>query len=207
MWINIYGLLHGRERPRPPAGMRMKPSLRVSLIVLIALFGIAAGYFFSGRVQQGGGEVVPQSADARGSAPRPAFSLPDVDGKAHRIGEWDGKVVLVNFWATWCPPCRREIPAFVRLQEKYGKQGFTVVGVALDTAQNVRDFVDPMGVNYPVLVGEDKGIDIAKEYGNRLGVLPYSVLLNPQGQIVFIQRGELTYEKAEEAIKPLLSHG
>ena len=122
--------------------------------------------------------------------------LPDLDGQLRRISEWDGKVLVVNFWATWCPPCRREIPAFIELQETYGPRGVQFVGVAVDTPNNVSDFVDPMGINYPTLVGESDAIAIAKQYGNRLGVLPYTV--------VYVHRNELSYADAEAVIQPLL---
>ena len=78
---------------------------------------------------------------------RADFSLPDLDNKQRAIKEWDNKVILLNFWATWCPPCRREIPAFIELQEKFGPQGFQVIGVAIDEKEAVQDYSDGMGVN------------------------------------------------------------
>ena len=136
--------------------------------------------------------------------PRPDFSLVDLQGKKHDIKEWDGKVLVINFWATWCPPCRKEMPAFVSLQEKYGARGLQFVGVAVDTPQNVTDFADTYGVNYPMLVGELKAIDIGKLYGNRFGALPYTVIIDRSGKIVFVQRGGLTKEIAEKTLLPLL---
>ncbi len=134
----------------------------------------------------------------------PPFELSDMDGQAHALADYRGKVVMINFWATWCPPCRREIPAFIRLQETYQDQGFTIIGIAIDTKQNAIDFVDPMGINYPILIGETQGIDLAMAYGNRLGVLPYTVIVDRNGKIVYTHRNELTFEEAEKIIKPLL---
>lgn len=133
-----------------------------------------------------------------------AFSLPDLEGNTHTLSQWEGQVVMVNFWAPWCPPCRKEVPAFIELQEKYADQGFTIVGITLDTRDNAQTFADTMGINYPVLIAEEEGIEIAARYGNKVGALPYTALLDRQGNIVFTHRNELSYDEAEKAIQPLL---
>ncbi len=135
---------------------------------------------------------------------RPDFSMVDTEDQRRSMSEWDGKVVLVNFWATWCPPCRREIPAFIKLQEDYRDKGLAIVGIALDTQQAAVDFVDPMGINYPILVGETEGIELTQDYGNELGVLPYSVIVDKKGIIQKTFRHEVSYEEAEALIKPYL---
>lgn len=135
---------------------------------------------------------------------RPDFSLQDTSDKLHDIKEWNGKVILLNFWATWCPPCRREIPAFISMYDKYHDKGFTIVGVALDTKQNAIDFLDPMGINYPILVGEQNGIALTQEYGNNLGVLPYTVIIDRKGVIRHTVAHELSLQQAEQLITPLL---
>jgi len=173
-------------------------------MVILAAGGMAAGYYLNQFTQ----DSQPESASASDAGPvgkaRPEFALPNLDGEPQSIGKWDGDVVMINFWATWCPPCRREIPAFIELQEKYGDRGFTIVGVAIDTEQNVRDFLDPMGINYPVVIGEEQAIAVAKEYGNRMGVLPYTVIVDRQGRIAYSHRSELHFEQAAEMIEPLL---
>ena len=135
---------------------------------------------------------------------RPGFSLPDQEGVTHQLSEWDGKVMVINFWATWCPPCRKETPAFVELQDQYGEQGLQFIGVAIDEKDNVENFADTYGVNYPMLLGDLEAINISKSYGNRFGTLPYTVIVDRQGKISFIQRGELLKTTAEEKIKALL---
>ncbi|MDH5259496.1 MAG: TlpA family protein disulfide reductase, partial [Gammaproteobacteria bacterium] len=102
------------------------------------------------------------------------------------------------------PPCRKEIPAFIELQEKYKDKGFKIVGIALDEKEAVINFTDPMGVNYPILMAEQEGILLSKAYGNRLGVLPYTVIVDRKGNIVHRQRTELTFKQVEAMIKPLL---
>ncbi|MGM0413502.1 MAG: TlpA family protein disulfide reductase [Pseudomonadota bacterium] len=175
--------------------MSRRPALLVTLVALLALAG--GGYYLVAKT--GNEEAAPAADDQR-----PAFALPDLDGEERRIAEWDGEVVLLNFWASWCPPCRREIPAFIDVQEEYGDQGLQIVGVAIDDRQAVVDFIEPMGVNYPILLGGEEGIGIAEDYGNRMGVLPYTVLIDRDGHIVERWREELSHDDVAEAIEPLL---
>ncbi|OGT81228.1 MAG: hypothetical protein A3H91_03990 [Gammaproteobacteria bacterium RIFCSPLOWO2_02_FULL_61_13] len=137
-------------------------------------------------------------------AERPDFTLPDLEGVMHNVGEWDGKVLAINFWATWCPPCRKEIPEFVALQSKYADRGLQFVGVALEQPDPVRRFAAEHQVNYPVLVGEMEVIQVAESYGNLAGVLPYTVLVGRDGKIAFVHAGPLSTQQAEEALSPLL---
>lgn len=134
----------------------------------------------------------------------PDFTLPDLDGVNHSIREWDGKVVVLNFWATWCPPCRKETPMFVELQEELGAQGLQFIGIAIDNKEKVTDFVDTFGVNYPMLIGGDNAIKVSKAYGNRYGALPYTVVINRAGVVTHVQRGEFTRELVNQKIRPLL---
>jgi len=144
------------------------------------------------------------NAPASIGSQRPEFSMPDIDGVTRKLSEWNGKVLVINFWATWCPPCRKETPAFVALQDQYGAQGLQFIGVAIDEKDNVEDFADTYGVNYPMLLGDLDAINTSKAYGNRFGTLPYTVIVDRQGKINFIQRGELLKTTAEEKIKALL---
>ena len=182
----------------------MKWPAQLAIILVLVTGGIAAGYYLG----QTGGQAPGQPANSRTNgaqqAYRPDFSLPDLEGTQHSIDEWNGQVIMLNFWATWCPPCRREMPAFIRLYDKYKESGFVILGIAIDDAQSVRDFVDPMGVDYPVLLGEEAGIDIATAYGNRLGALPFTVIIDREGHIIHTRPRELRFEEAEALIKPLL---
>lgn len=148
----------------------------------------------------------PPEVEARAmqSQKRPAFTLPDIDGNMRSVSEWDGQVLVVNFWATWCPPCRREMPEFVDMQEKYGAKGLQFVGIALDEADKVRDFLDTQGVEYPNLLGNEKAVEVTKAYGNRFGSLPYTAIIDRSGHIVFTKRGELERDLVESVILPLL---
>lgn len=134
---------------------------------------------------------------------RPEFAMKDLDGKLRNIKEWDGKVILVNFWATWCPPCLKEMPYFVELQETYGEQGLQIIGIAIDDEEDARTFADDMGINYPIMAGELDTIDLSRRYGNRIGGLPYSVFINRKGEITDTITGELDKIKAEKILKKL----
>ena len=145
-----------------------------------------------------------KAADAMVQKQSPEFTLPDIDGVPHNIREWQGDVIVLNFWATWCPPCRKETPLFVDLQEEWGSQGLQFVGVAIDEINKVKEFMDTYGVNYPMLIGVDDAIEISKAYGNRFGALPYTVIIDRNGNIAHVQRGELERDVAEKTIKTLL---
>lgn len=128
----------------------------------------------------------------------------DLNGTMQPLSQWRGKILVVNFWATWCPPCREEIPEFIRLQDKYGQQGLLFIGIAIDQKDKVQAYADEMGINYPILLGELEAIDLAKRAGNRLGGLPYTVIIDRHGKIAASEIGGLTQAKLDTLIKPLL---
>ncbi|MEK7990151.1 MAG: TlpA disulfide reductase family protein [Thiotrichaceae bacterium] len=132
----------------------------------------------------------------------PSFSLPDLDGVERHSSEWTGKILIVNFWASWCPPCIREIPGFVRLQEKYAEQ-VQFVGIALDQKAPVEAFVKRTKMNYPVLISERKGVTLSKEFGNKRGGLPFTAVINLNGVIVNRHLGELSETRLEALIQQL----
>ncbi|ADE16581.1 Redoxin domain protein [Nitrosococcus halophilus Nc 4] len=135
---------------------------------------------------------------------RPVFQLPDVNGVEHDIREWDGKVLVINFWATWCPPCLKEIPEFIELQKSLGGKGLQFIGVAIDTPDKVKAFIEKHGINYPILVSQEKGTLVTTDYGNDLGVLPYTAFINRAGQITYTHAGALDKETTKNFILPLL---
>ena len=132
------------------------------------------------------------------------FSLLDGDGQQRQISEWQGKILVLNFWATWCAPCRAEIPAFVELQQQYKNDGLQFIGIALQEAEEIRDFLQEFNVNYPSLVGSGDVIKVAKQLGNDIGALPYTVFIDRNGTISFTHRGPLLKSDAEKVILSLL---
>jgi thiol-disulfide isomerase/thioredoxin len=173
------------------------------LILLVAVVAAGAG-FLAARYWGGPHEAAPEQAATPEPESMVAFELPDLDGKTHNILEWHGKVVVLNFWATWCPPCREEIPMFIELQQQYGSQGLQFIGVAIDQADAVRDYRDSMLIDYPILLGEREALGIMTQYGNRAGVLPYSVVIDRSGRIRETRPGAYTRAELEPVLKPLL---
>src|SRR6476661_1853241 len=115
--------------------------------------------------------------------------LPDLDDRLQTVGDWRGKVVVVNFWATWCAPCREEIPLFVKLQKQYGDRGLQFVGIAVDELAKVKPFAAELGMNFPVLVGGAELIELTRKLGNRAGVLPFTVVVSRAGKVVSTEVG------------------
>lgn len=132
------------------------------------------------------------------------FSFPDASDKMQAINQWRGKILVINFWATWCPPCLKEIPEFVKMQAEYQDQGLQFVGVAVDDKQAVVDYLQRIAVNYPILVAGEGGVGLSQQLGNIIGAVPFTVVVDQKGQIIFRQPGELSTDKLLEVIKPLL---
>lgn len=175
---------------------------KLLLVAAAAAAAFAAAYF---AVPQQPKQVASPAATQEISA-EPVFSASfrDLDDKLQPLQQWRGKVVVLNFWAPWCPPCREEIPDFVKLQDKYGARGLVFIGVALDEKIKVQAFVDEMGVNYPILLGEMEAVDLARKIGNRLGGLPFTVVIDRSGRIVASEVGGLTLARMEKIVSPLL---
>lgn len=172
-----------------------------TIVVLVALAALAAGiYFGNERYRAPAREAVEKRSDGGIFA----ASFPDMQGRPQAFEQWRGKVVVLNFWATWCPPCRTEIPDFIKVQEKFAARGLVIVGLAIDDKDKVAAFADEVGINYPVLIGDTRAMDLAKSAGNRLGGLPYTVILDRSGRIVGTEIGGLTGAKLEQLISPLL---
>lgn len=132
------------------------------------------------------------------------FSLPDLSGKQRNIKEWQGKVLVINFWATWCPPCLKEMPEFEALHTEYEKKGLQFIGIALDDAEPVKEFIASKKITYPILLGEDQGTKLAHDLGNIINTVPFTIIVNKQGLVVKSQMGELSRKQLLEIITPLL---
>jgi thiol-disulfide isomerase/thioredoxin len=113
-----------------------------------------------------------------------ALPFDDADGAPRRLADWKGLVLVVNFWATWCPPCVAEMPDLQRIQAEYAGRGAALVGVGIDSAIRIREFRDRHAIGFPLLVAGMGGSDLGRALGNRAGVLPYTVLLSRGGAIV-----------------------
>lgn len=121
----------------------------------------------------------------------PAQTLHGLDGKTHYLREWTNKPVLLNFWATWCTPCRKEMPDLARWQTEFSDQNLQIVGIAIDDAESVKQFLQTVPVNYPILLAPDTGTQLSFNLGNQMGVLPFSVFVNPDGTVTTTHIGVL----------------
>lgn len=130
--------------------------------------------------------------------------LPDPKGVSRSIGEWQDKVRVVNFWATWCAPCREEIPALMRVRSRHAPH-LEVIGIAVDTAANVQPFAVELAISYPLVIGGLEVIDLSRRLGNGAGALPYTLVLDRRGKLVFAHLGGMTEAALEETVRPLLA--
>jgi len=185
----------------------MKRGTLITTVIIVTCFfaGIfLAEYIRSNKqVENSPPALQTRSEDLIGK-PSPDFSLMDLSGQLRNVSEWQGKVLVINFWATWCPPCLEEIPHFIELQDKYGDQGLQFLGIALEGVNEVISFADKIGINYPLLVGEQEVIKLAGKFGNQVGGLPYTVVLDRSGNINFIKQGPISSLEAEQVITSLL---
>ncbi|MCW8855442.1 MAG: TlpA family protein disulfide reductase [Gammaproteobacteria bacterium] len=179
--------------------------LVISIMILAGVAGFSLQRAFIDDKNQNLTPELPESTASIVGQQRPDFGLKDIEGQMRKISEWDGKVLLVNFWATWCPPCKKEIPAFMELQNEYGDQGFQVIGIAIDEEEAVKDYADTMGINYPVMAAELAAMEVSRWYGNRLNALPYSAFVGRDGIVSLTKPGELTRQQVEDIIKPMLA--
>ncbi len=179
------------------------------LVVAAGLIGLGAGLLVNAWFQQAPeppeqtSAAPDPAADVTGE-PRPPFSLPGPNGEPRSIAAFDGQVVLINFWATWCAPCLEEVPALVETQAALGDRGLQVVGVAFDDAEPVRAFADEHDINYPLMVGGRDAFAVGSDYGNARGVLPYTVVIDRAGVIRETHLGALTRPQIEELVRPFL---
>jgi len=127
----------------------------------------------------------------------PQFTLADRDGQPRSLQDWPGKALVVNFWATWCAPCRREIPLLQQLQRDHGDEGFQVIGIAVDFRDKVLAYAADMKIDYPLLIGEQDALDAAAAFGVPTVGFPFTVFSDRQGRVITTHFGELTAPEAD----------
>ena len=134
------------------------------------------------------------------------FKLEGLDGEKHTLDEWKGKVIVLNFWASWCAPCQYEIKDLVKLQSEYGEKGLQVIGIGIDEARKLANVKRTLEINYPVLVADPtRSTRLLSRWGNDRQIVPYTVVIDRDGTIRYIHRGQLTPDVFGEFVIPLLT--
>lgn len=173
----------------------MAGSLRTFLLaVVIGAAALAAGYGAALWWRP-----TPPAPDTTQTAPAD-FALPDLTGRERRLSEWRGRPIVINFWATWCAPCREEIPLLTQARARHAAKGLEVIGVALDKPDAAAEFAAKLGVSYPVLIANADTLDLMNRYGNPIGSLPYTVILDRAGNVVHRKLGAYRPAELEQAL-------
>ncbi|MBA4143353.1 MAG: TlpA family protein disulfide reductase [Nitrosospira sp.] len=171
----------------------------------IAILAVTAGFLLRSQLMSSNVQFdLPEDTAKRGAETILAASLPDLDDKPQPISQWRGKVLVVNFWASWCAPCRDEIPEFIELHGKFSERGLVILGIAVDQKEKAAAFSKEIGINYPILVGDMKAMALADAAGNHQGALPFTVVIDRTGKITGTKLGRLSKSKLEAMFKPLL---
>ncbi len=180
--------------------------------VALALLAATAGYVMHqyssrARLAQAQALASPPVSAAPAATPSAVFnwSFADVDGKSQPLSRWKGGLVVLNFWATWCPPCLKEIPAFVDLQNRLGSHGVQFVGIALDQVEAVKPFLTAHAINYPVLLGDQDVARFMTTLGNEIGALPFTVVVGRDGRVLMLHQGEWLADDASKALEGYLA--
>ena len=186
----------------------MRTTVLLGLVVAAACGGVVAylaherrlgDWGQAGQASQGDPSAIagPMAEPSRLVDTLPSFRLLDRDGQSRSLQDWPGQALIVNFWATWCAPCRREIPLLKQLQEDHAGEGFQVIGIAVDFRDKVLAYAEEMQIDYPLLIGEQEALDAAAAFGVTTVGLPFTVFSDRQGRIVTAHLGELTAAQAD----------
>lgn len=182
----------------------MSLTKQIILYSFVAIVALGAGSFIRSLITDSYQTELTGEESLQGAQAVLTTQLPDLDGNEQTVSQWLGKVIVVNFWATWCTPCREEIPEFIEAQKKYGDQGLQFVGIAIDQLDRVQMFSKEFGINYPVLVGNMNTWSLLEAAGNRHSALPYTVVINRSGELVENYLGRVNLKKLEKLVIPLL---
>ncbi len=165
------------------------------IITLISLLALLAGVFSSHWISKTGLASDP--------AIKAFFANPwqTADGKSVKTEAWQGKVLVVNFWASWCPPCVEEMPTLDLLQKDFLQQNVLFVGIGIDSPSNIREFLKNTPVSYPIVIGGLEGSALSKQMGNTSGALPYTLIINSKGKAVYSKLGKISEDELRKAIK------
>jgi len=172
-------------------------AVRPVLVAVVAVLALAGGYLAHMWL------TTPEPPTADPASVLLGTTLEDMRGEPQPISRWRGQILVVNFWATWCPPCVKEIPELIRVQQRLGPEGVQVIGIAIDDRTRVLGFAAQFGINYPVLIAAKEGITLARDAGNRLGALPFTVIIDREGRTAKVELGVLDEAKLTAIVRQI----
>ncbi|KAF3981803.1 MAG: TlpA family protein disulfide reductase [Methylococcales symbiont of Hymedesmia sp. n. MRB-2018] len=180
------------------------------LIIFAAIISVSVGIFAQQHLSVD--ETIDPSlqantAQAKSSTDKlPEFSIADINGEQQSIAQWDNKIRIINFWATWCPPCLKEIPEFIKIQNAFSDKNVQFIGIAMEEAESVKQYLAVNPVNYPMLIAGDGNVSLSRQLGNIFDAVPFTLIVNQLGTIIYRQPGEISSEKIRQLINPLLQN-
>ena len=188
----------------------MQKIIPVIIALVLVLTGAVVYYMQQQQVEESMPVAIETAPPLAEEGPiQVAFELNGLDGAMHEFSEWDGKHRIVNFWATWCAPCRREIPLLKSFQEEHSADDFQVIGIAVEFLEPVIAYAEDAQFNYPILVGEQDAMAVAESSGISFIGLPFTMIVSRDGTLIGAHMGELHQEQLDDIVKVLgqLDHG
>lgn len=185
----------------------LKNNIKKTIIILVGLvflisLGMGLRHFGIGTLENN----AENTNASIGTASLFATSLMDAQGQQQSLSQYQGKIIVLNFWATWCPPCREEMPELSQLYLDYQNKNVVVLGVAIDELKLVQEYLQSSPVSYPILIAENERMDLSNQLGNAQDVLPYTVIIDANGKIAKTYYGRINKSLLTTAIEPLLTH-
>jgi len=174
---------------------------KTTLVIIAIVFAIAGGLFFFNQQPEITEPATVAVEPAAAEATQITFELDDLDGNKRQFSEWAGKHRIVNFWATWCAPCRREIPLLKAFQEQHGADDFQVIGIAVEFPEPVIAYAEETQFNYPILVGEQDAMAVAESSGISFIGLPFTMIVTRDGTLVGAHMGEIHQQHLDDIVR------
>lgn len=173
-------------------------------LLIVIILSALSGWFLFHQTLEKKPETETVSVNTA-SNPLANMRFPDIEGQPQALKQWQGKVLVLNFWATWCPPCREEMPELSAMQDQYKGQNFLIVGLSTDDLEQTKNFIKTASVSYPILAGDTDAMNLAESLGNDRGILPYTVIVDTKGAVVKTFFGRVNQQLLEKTITPLLN--
>ena len=180
----------------------MNKNIAAAIALIVLLIAGISTYQFQSQSQEENlpPQMITESVAAASIDTNIDFALPDLDGTVRQLSDWNGKGRLVNFWATWCAPCRREIPLLKKTQKEHGGDGIQVIGIAVDFPEQVVAYAEEAQFNYPILVGQEDAMAAAEASGIDFIGMPFTMVIAPDGELIKTHIGEIVEVHIESIV-------